>query len=310
MLPNSARIAFTGTPIIRGPGKKTSEIFGDYIDRYTIRQSELDGATLPIFYEGHEAYIEITHRQILDAQYDILVRPLAEFVRESLLEQNITYRTILENEQLIEKKAEDILLHYCAHILPNRLKAMVVAVSRLAAILYRNALDDARKRIVARLDALPSNQRHLTEEQIERLDESEEHKTLLRILPYRDLLNALDFAAIVSSNPKDDLHDTHLNWAKWTNEDLQDDYIKAFNKPLPFDLSSPQSYETTLSGKSQEESSSQDLQQASLARPVRRIAAHLPFSACAACSLPASTPLLRKDFTWIAASKTMSFCKP
>ena len=261
MLPNSARIAFTGTPIIRGPGKKTSDIFGDYIDRYTIKQSELDGATLPIFYEGHEAYIEITQRQILDARYDILVRPLAEFVRESLQEQNITYRTILENEQLIEKKAEDVLLHYCAHILPNRLKAMVVAVSRLAAILYRNALKDARKRIVARLDVLPSNQRYLTEEQIELLDESEEHKTLLRILPYRDLLNALDFAAIVSSNPKDDLRDTRLNWGKWTNEDLQDEYIKAFNKPLPFDLSSPRIYEATLSGNPKEETSSQDQQQ-------------------------------------------------
>ncbi|WP_220206933.1 type I restriction endonuclease subunit R [Reticulibacter mediterranei] len=248
MLPNSARIAFTGTPIIRGPGKKTTDIFGDYIDRYTIRQSEIDGATLPIFYEGHEADIEITQKRILDAKYDTLVQPLADFVRASLQESNITYRTILENEQLIEKKAEDILLHYGAHILPNRLKAMVVAVSRLAAILYRNALQEAQKRIIARLDVIPTNHRHLTEEQIELLDESDEYKTLLRILPYRNLLNALDFAAIVSSSPKDDLHDTHLNWSKWTSEDLQDEYIKAFNKPLPFDLASPQAYEAALSG--------------------------------------------------------------
>jgi type I restriction enzyme, R subunit len=261
MLPNSARIAFTGTPIIRGPGKKTTDIFGDYIDRYTIWQSELDGATLPIFYEGHEASIEITQRQLLDAKYDTLVQPLANFVRESLQESSVTYRTILENEQLIEKKAEDILLHYCAHILPNRLKAMVVAVSRLAAILYRNALEEARKRIVARLDAVPSNQRLLTEEQINLLDESEEYKTLLRILPYRNLLNALDFAAIVSSNPRDDLHDTRLNWSKWTNEDLQDEYIKAFNKPLPFDLSSPQIYDAALSGTSPEEQPYHDQQQ-------------------------------------------------
>ncbi len=138
---------------------------------------------------------------------------------------------------------------------------MVVAVSRLAAILYCNALQEARKRIVARLDALPSEQHHLTEEQIELLDVSEEHKNLLRILPYRDLLNALEFAAIVSPNPGADQYDTRVDWNKWTNEDLQDEYIKAFKKPLPFDLSSPQVYEAALSGKPLEVTSSQDQQQ-------------------------------------------------
>ena len=51
-LPNCARIAFTGTPIMAGERKQTIEIFGDFIDRYTIQQSEVDGATLPIRYEG------------------------------------------------------------------------------------------------------------------------------------------------------------------------------------------------------------------------------------------------------------------
>ncbi|MBL7180734.1 MAG: DEAD/DEAH box helicase family protein, partial [Desulfobacterales bacterium] len=36
-LPNCAKIGFTGTPIIAGRSKKrTHEIFGDYIDQYTI----------------------------------------------------------------------------------------------------------------------------------------------------------------------------------------------------------------------------------------------------------------------------------
>ena len=34
-LPNCARIGFTGTPIIMGAKKRTHEIFGEFIDRYT-----------------------------------------------------------------------------------------------------------------------------------------------------------------------------------------------------------------------------------------------------------------------------------
>lgn len=44
-LPNCARIGFTGTPIIMGEKKRTHEIFGEFIDRYTIKEAEADGAT-------------------------------------------------------------------------------------------------------------------------------------------------------------------------------------------------------------------------------------------------------------------------
>jgi len=54
-LPNSARIGFTGTPIIMGDKKRTHDIFGEFIDRYTIKEAEEDGATVPILYEGRTA---------------------------------------------------------------------------------------------------------------------------------------------------------------------------------------------------------------------------------------------------------------
>ena len=47
-LPNCARIGFTGTPIIMGDKKRTHEIFGEFIDRYTIKEAEADGATVPV----------------------------------------------------------------------------------------------------------------------------------------------------------------------------------------------------------------------------------------------------------------------
>ena len=42
-IPNATRIGYTGTPI-----DKTERVFGDYIDKYTMRQSIEDGVTLEI----------------------------------------------------------------------------------------------------------------------------------------------------------------------------------------------------------------------------------------------------------------------
>lgn len=41
-LPNCAKIGFTGTPILTGEKKRTAEIFGPFIDAYTIRESQGD----------------------------------------------------------------------------------------------------------------------------------------------------------------------------------------------------------------------------------------------------------------------------
>src|SRR6266545_5750072 len=51
-LPNCARIGFTGTPIIMGRKKKTTDIFGGYIDTYRLADAEADGAVVPILYAG------------------------------------------------------------------------------------------------------------------------------------------------------------------------------------------------------------------------------------------------------------------
>ncbi|MDD5036136.1 MAG: DEAD/DEAH box helicase family protein [Methylococcaceae bacterium] len=47
-LPNAAIIGFTGTPILSKDKTETREIFDDYIDRYLLKDAELDGATVPI----------------------------------------------------------------------------------------------------------------------------------------------------------------------------------------------------------------------------------------------------------------------
>ena len=66
-LPNAAKVAFTGTPLIKS--QKTRNEFGSYIDTYTIEQAVEDGATVQILYEGRESKTKITGDS-LDALFD------------------------------------------------------------------------------------------------------------------------------------------------------------------------------------------------------------------------------------------------
>ena len=63
-IPNSARIGYTGTPI-----DKTERVFGDYIDKYTMRQSIEDGVTLEIVYEGRTHNAEVPDKAAMDTEF-------------------------------------------------------------------------------------------------------------------------------------------------------------------------------------------------------------------------------------------------
>src|SRR4051812_48109237 len=69
-LPNCARIGFTGTPIMRDDKKKTLDIFGAFIDVYTLQQSEADGSTVPILYEGKTADAAVVDGRGIDRLFE------------------------------------------------------------------------------------------------------------------------------------------------------------------------------------------------------------------------------------------------
>ncbi len=56
-----------------------------------------------------------------------------------------TWRAYLEDANVIRDKAKDMIEHYITHVFPNGFKAQVVAVSRLAAIRYKEKLENALK---------------------------------------------------------------------------------------------------------------------------------------------------------------------
>ena len=118
-LPNCARIGFTGTPIIMGRRKYTASIFGDYLDRYTILQSEADGATLPILYEGRTAKSAVRDAADMDELFEDMFAGHTPEELEAIKQRWATRGNVMEAPKLIAAKARSMLRHYVDTVLPN-----------------------------------------------------------------------------------------------------------------------------------------------------------------------------------------------
>ena len=149
---NSARIAYTGTPI-----DKTERVFGDYIDKYTMRQSIEDGVTLEIVYEGRTHNAEVSDKVGMDTAFQDVFSEYNLQERMEILGYG-SRDAYLEAEPTIEAKAKDMVAHYLTHVFPNGYKAQIVATSREAAVRYKKHVDGALAEALAGLEkANPEN---------------------------------------------------------------------------------------------------------------------------------------------------------
>jgi len=224
-LPNAAIIGFTGTPIFSCEKKETREVFGEFIDEYRLRDAELDGATVPILYEGRTADGLVTNAAILDQLFEDLFR---DYTREELAIIKAKYATegdVLQAPLLIEEKARDIIRHYASVVLPEGYKAQVVATSRQAAVTYHEKLEQARRELVAALEALPAATLALPDDEVEKLDAPTSF--LVRTHPVLPTLQALEIAAVFSGD-----HNDPEPWWDWSDKDTQAERIKRFKRKL------------------------------------------------------------------------------
>lgn len=224
-LPNCARIGFTGTPIIMGEKKRTHEIFGEFIDRYTIKEAEADGATVPVLYEGRTANGAIKDGASLDELFEDLFRQHTPEELEAIKQKYATKGHIFDAPALIAEKARDMLRHYVTHLLPNGYKAQVVAYSRLAAIRYFEALKKARDELLADAQALSPQDKTLDDEAL--CQRPPKVQAVVQAWRYRETLAQIEFAPIISGSNNDD-----PAWKTWTDGALQEALIKRFKKPL------------------------------------------------------------------------------
>jgi type I restriction enzyme, R subunit len=146
-MPNATHIGFTGTPI-----EKTEKRFGDYIDKYTMRQSIEDGVTLEIVYEGRTHNAAITDKEAMNRQFIDVFRDYDPKQQQEILGY-ATRQAYLEAQDTIKAKAADMVNHYVEHVFANGFKAQIVAVTREAAVRYKEAIDSALQAKVGALRA-------------------------------------------------------------------------------------------------------------------------------------------------------------
>jgi type I restriction enzyme R subunit len=222
-LPNAAIIGFTGTPILHKEKTETREIFGEFIDKYLLQEAELDGATVPILYEGRTADGLVKDAVGLDQLFEDMFR---DYTPDELAVIKAKYATegdVLEAPLLIEQKAQDILRHYVSVVLPENFKAQVVATSRQAAVTYQEKLEQARQQLITELEALPPTLLALPENDIEQLDAHT--RFLVRVHSELPKLRALETTAVISGD-----HNDPESWWDWADKPKQEERIKRFKR--------------------------------------------------------------------------------
>ncbi|WP_280303345.1 type I restriction endonuclease subunit R [Nocardia abscessus] len=234
MVPNAARVAFTGTPLMRADKEShtTVGIFGDFIDTYRLPDSEKDGATVPIRYEQRMADAYVVDRVVLDTAYEHEVGGTPQD-RQWAQQRWLTTREALEAEDNIGNKARDMLRHWVEAVLPNGFKAQVVAVSRLAAVRYRAAFLAARDELVGEVERFAREER----DDPELAANHPEAAFLLAALPYLPLLRIIDFVPVISAGVTKDeegkLKKDPPEWSAWTTEAAQRAHTDRYKQRMP-----------------------------------------------------------------------------
>lgn len=136
--PNAIYIGFTGTPLM-GETKKTTDVFGDYIDKYPMNQAIYDGSTVPIHYEKRRMAVSIDENDLkqIDNFYnelnkmdnndsEYLENAKISYVKKELLQ----VKRIFGDKNLIKKVIEDFWYHYESRKNVLNGKALFVAFDR------------------------------------------------------------------------------------------------------------------------------------------------------------------------------------
>ena len=131
-LPNAKFIAFTGTPLMRGD-EKTKRIFGDYVSKYTFKQSIEDAATVPLYYEARIPAMQITNED-LETQLQNIIdsADFTEEQEEQFEKEYVNMYQVITREDRLDAIAKDVVEHFMNRGFMG--KAMYVAIDKATTI--------------------------------------------------------------------------------------------------------------------------------------------------------------------------------
>jgi type I restriction enzyme, R subunit len=132
VFPNGCYIAFTGTPLTKRE-KNTARRFGGFIHCYTMREAVLDGALVPLLYEGRVVELEV-QQDALDRWFERVTRGLSTGQTADLKRRTASSGEIARAEQRLKMIAFDVGEHYVRNVQGRGLKAQLAADSRASAV--------------------------------------------------------------------------------------------------------------------------------------------------------------------------------
>lgn len=137
-LPNASFIGFTGTPIELSD-KNTQAVFGDYISIYDIQRAVDDKATVPIYYEGRLAKLDLSadEKPKIDPEFEEITEGEEQEKQEKLKTKWAALEAVVGSEKRLRQVAKDIVDHFEARDEALGGKVMIVCMSRrICADLY------------------------------------------------------------------------------------------------------------------------------------------------------------------------------
>jgi type I restriction enzyme, R subunit len=138
-LPQASFVGFTGTPIEKADAN-TRAVFGDYISIYDIQRAVEDGATVPIYYEGRLAKLELSEaeRPKIDRDFEEVTEGEEVERKEGLKSKWAQLAAVVGSEKRLKLVAADLVDHFEKRLEVMDGKAMVVCMSRRICVeLYR-----------------------------------------------------------------------------------------------------------------------------------------------------------------------------
>lgn len=149
-LPSASFIGFTGTPLVAGE-EATKKVFGDYVSIYNFKQSIVDEATVPLFYENRIPELQLVNEHFNEEIIKVIEDADLDEDAEKAIEQKFKtqYHLITRSERL-DKIAEDVVSHFLGRGYQG--KAMYVAIDRFTAISMCEKVKEAWKKEIFKLE--------------------------------------------------------------------------------------------------------------------------------------------------------------
>lgn len=134
-LSHASFIGFTGTPIEKADAN-TQAVFGSYISIYDIQRAVEDGATVPIYYEGRLAKLNLqeSEKPYIDPSFEEATEGEEVERKERLKSKWAQLEAVVGSEKRVDLIAKDLITHFENRTAALEGKAMIVCMSRRIAV--------------------------------------------------------------------------------------------------------------------------------------------------------------------------------